>query len=425
MTDYYCDLSGNFVEKACTASGDPGVGIGALFLLLKGTGEGLFPALAAGDTCYIKGTGYGKMLVKITYATTDTSSWAISDVVQNYNDGGGTPGDDWTGKLLYRTATELYVQIDSGANVTYVSTADGVENTTRSQTIPGANMSAVACAGLRVETVTGGTSGFIRWEGTDSSWNTGIGPTYMAVFDCEVIGDTNSEGLLVASDYYLHYFKNIKIVDAADEAFQVLAQQTWFDHCWAYNPAAEGFYFNALYPRCFHCVSTLCVDGFYDDDGRGLFVGCRSYNNSNAGFRSNAGYSNIAYCLFYDNTGYGMYVAAGPSLLLHNVLEDNGNDAGSGNGIWSGTGLHIFALFSRIINNDAYGVLRTTSDIRFFEDYNYIYGNTTAPRSNVTAGPNSVTSGSDDGCEDSANNDYNVKSGAVLRSTAINLNWET
>ena len=82
-------------------------------------------------------------------------------------------------------------------------------------------------------------------------------------------------------------------------------------------------------------------------------------------------------------------------------------------------------MFNRIINNDAYGLTDASLDYTNMEDYNYIYGNATAARNNWAAGSNSETTDGDDGCEDAVNNDYNVKNGAVLRSEAINLNWET
>lgn len=171
MTARYSLLGVDFTNAASAgdATGTPAMGVGGFQSMIEGWGN--HDALVAADALNTRGIGDLSKLVKITVDVDKSGTWVIADNVQNFNDGGGASGDDWVGKLVFIDATTVWVQINiASTDIDSVDTADGIDNTTQTDQIPGANMTAVVCQGIQIDNNQGTNANLIEIVGVNSSW---------------------------------------------------------------------------------------------------------------------------------------------------------------------------------------------------------------------------------------------------------------
>lgn len=436
MTTYYCDLANDFTD----ATGDPdGDGSGDIYdgpggfqAAIEGWGNAT--ALAAGDTLYLKGTADLSKFVKLTVDVDKTGTWVISDVVQNHNDGGGSSGDDWVGELVYIDATTVWVQINA-ASTEYndVDTADGIDNTTQTETIAGANMTGKACPGILVDNNSGDeTSGWIHLVGADGSW---VARGAQFVLDGKGSAAAARAARCLHADaagYVIEYgtFQN-SAGDGVNPNTTTTYGQAWvFRHCLFSNNTSVGvvstYRVNMYFIRCI--AESNSGIGF---QGGVRHVFGRSSNNGGIGFKDPA---ILAGCVASGNTGDGV---TGNAFCFQCVFDDNAD--GIHTETWhSGP----WVIGCRITNNSGYGWQDgNTICETVIEDWNVFHGNdgggTGKDLLNVLTGRHSygdssgggseshISDPSDDGYVDAANDDYNIAIGKEHRSTAIDLDWDS
>ena len=111
------------------------------------------PSLSIGELeFYPSRVARFREVVKITVNADKSATWRPGNLVQNHNDGGGANGDNWSGGLGAITATLMTVELNLGSVIGNVDLADGVQNVTLTDTLPGANQTAVDAVGVnRVE----------------------------------------------------------------------------------------------------------------------------------------------------------------------------------------------------------------------------------------------------------------------------------
>ena len=425
MTDRYCDLAQNFDNPANVGdtSGNPALGPGGFQSMIEGWGN--HDALDAGDTLYLKGTADLSKLVNITVDVDKSGTWAISDVVENHNDGGGANGDDWVGELVYIDATTLWVQINAAStDYASVSTADGVYNVTQADEIAGANMTAKACPGIQIDNNQGDlTSGNIQFLGCDSSWTRT--KTDQAVLD----GDSAATNTMITGSSLNYFrFENIDYINA-----------TGYGMC--IGNSTRDFVFR----RCRFMDNGS--DGIYVETGPEMFIEC--VYSGNSGFGIYKGYSGQFFCRAVDNGSRGMYQATGTlfGCLVHNnhfdgIETSSGHcihcvlDGNGGYGLGLGSSNKYFGVIgNRICNNSKYGLRHSIQYLLGFEDYNVFYNNNGGGTGlNVSSeilkgehsyGTNHTLGAPGDDGYVAAGDDFNVVDGKEIDSVAIDLNWDS
>ena len=154
---------------------------------------------------------------------------------------------------------------------------------------------------------------------------------------------------------------------------------------------------------------------------------CEIRNNGGVGLGTHENYFALIYVgnVIAANSGDQAQLGNG-GLAMNNVI-DGENDTTSGHGLVVMSNANL-VLGNRFTHNDGAGkrgIEVTLAAGGGYEDHNAFFDNTTDKDSGMHHGGNDDTTLADDGYVDRANADYNVKSGADLRSVAIDLDWDT
>ena len=442
-TTYYCDLVDDFVDRTgLDATTNKLTGPGGFMAALYGWGSAT--QLTPGDTLWLEGRAALEKLVKITYDTADTSTWVAGDVVQNHNDGGGASGDDWVGVLVNRDATTIWVQINAAStDIDSVSTADGVDNTTRTETVAGANMTAAEALGIEMMTgVAEGTQadGRINLWGTtdltDAAANEGL-----AYLD----GNEKAEHAVYVTldDTDSYWCRYLSFEYATDTGFDtkstIILFKFWrFEYCRFANNSGSGCYcYLDSQLQFLACIFRDNLShGMEAAGGDGIAIWCLAEGNGGSGFRQLYFPGTFIQCLSYGNTSDNFLMQrtdTGNILLFECVAV--GSTGGSGYFFSGNASMHAgsFVVGCRMINNNQYGIeynVSGTAESLHLERYNVFYGNLQGDLE-LTDGLGSDTSYGDDSnhisdpADDGVDADYNVETGKEHRSTAIVLNWDS
>lgn len=416
MTARYCDFGLDFANPANVgdATGTPAQGPGGFQSMIEGWG--LHDALAAGDILYAKGTGDLSKLVKITVDVDKTGTWVISDVVQNFNDGGGASGDDWVGELVFIDATTVWVQInDASSDIDLVDIADGIDNTTQTEQIPGANMTAVVCPGIQCDNAAGALGNRIKVIGVNSSW---VEDGTQAKLDA--LGKATNCLQVNAKDYWDWY--NLDFDDATEDDV-TCSTDVGYDHRFIncdFHDAAEDGIGNSGGQSFNGPTFVLCR--FHDNVyGSGLcvyahYVLCSFYDNSTTGVLTFTG--SLCLCLFWDNLIHNHHMST-HSLTVCCTSDDAG---ASNDGHLYATGASNTSLLNRLTGT---GVgLKGDNEAEILDLYNF--NNTTLKAIQLTVhqqirGVNTRLESGVEGYEDAANDLYNLILGAAGYRTEIDL----
>ncbi len=283
------------------------------------------------------------------------------------------------------------------------------------------------------------TSGAVRIIGCNAA-----GTPYAGQFTLQGNSGSKPASLLYcanATNLSHTHWHNIDLngANVTSHAFHVLttgvADYILFRRVRAFNAGGAGFY---LARNTRYCTFVQCVaegnssDGFYvwwtTTGGPNLIAFCRSRNNGSAGFTDIFGGGGFYGCMGVNNSGDGLYTDQGNSVTINCVFD--GKASGGGHGIATRTtknGLKV--LGCRLTNNATtgkYGIYGSAeNDMSHFEDWNVFYGNQAGARYRIPEGQFSVDDPADDGYVDRDNGDFNVKSGAALRSAEVNLFWDS
>lgn len=422
MTTYYCDLSQDFANPANVGdtTGNPALGPGGFQAMIDGWGN--HDALVAGDFLHIIKTAKLAKFVKTTVDVDKTGTWVIGDAVQNHNDGGGISGDDWVGVLVYIDATTVWVQInDASTDFDSVDTADGIDNTTQVETIPGANMTAAVIPGITVDNNQGSAGTLITLLGVNDSW-TEDGTQF--VLDAEGTA-TNATNCLVGADKDYFVVKNAEFKNAAEDNLTGITNYCYywfFINCDTHHAGGNGSG-NSGTKAFYNTVWFLCRA--YNNAEHGFFgtfdnyVCCTAHTNGSSGnkygFR-NYGSGAFIHCLAYNND-YMNYWLQLRSVMV-NCVSDNGDTYGV---VCPDTGLIIGCRITGT-NIGIRGDGVATSSIHEYFNFN----NCTTPNDNITV--DQKIKGTDtrietglEGYEDAASDLYNLKLGAAGYRTEVDM----
>jgi len=162
---------------------------------------------------------------------------------------------------------------------------------------------------------------------------------------------------------------------------------------------------------------------------------CRFESNGQQGITASSTLCGMFFgCIFRSNGYDGLAESSGGTAsrvgsILINCIADNNTRNGFANGGTYGTAPFLVAG-CRITNQDSatyYGINVEPENAGYnYEDYNVFYNNT-ADRNNIPVGANSLAAAdtTEQGYVDQANADLNLTTDAILRSTAIDLNWDS
>jgi len=384
---YYCDLAGTYADVTAL-TGAKGSGPGGLQAIIRGTGNAT--ALAAGEICYVKGTGNLTRLVKLTCGK-DVSGWSLGDTVVD-NAGGATWGGLVCELSVGANTAVILVELDIGDDEDLIVLANGINNTTATDTT---TLSAKSCDGIQIDTNIGDlVDGNIKLIGVNAAW-----------------ADDGTESLLDAdgdATYCIHllpgrvYYtlKNLGMINATSHGLNATSGTGYHNyiiiqHCRIEDNGSYGYYGNdtqivlvrdcvfrgngdnAIHGKPSGIIVRDCVIanntgwGVWDWSGKG-FVGNLVYGNGSGGLQSDAVELNIANNVFDGNDGDGIEIDVGQKAQ----------------GIFN----------NRITNNAGFGInMETAVADSCVEDYNVIFNNTLGARDNIVAGDNSDDAPADDG----------------------------
>ena len=402
---YYCDLDTAFADQTgVDNTGNEYYGVGGLLAAFIGYGNAT--ALAAGETLYVKGTGNLTRLVKVTVNVDKSGTWAIGDDLQNYNSGGGAAGDDWAGLLVFIDATTLWIELDSGGDVDTVDTADGVDNITQTDNIPGANMTAASAPGMQVKTSGGSPSAdtLLKVVGVNGSW-TEDG----TVFTLDGGGDAD---FCIDSDKNGYEYRNMVLTNSTGDCFNTSGLNYVFMNCSA-TSSAGGSGFNCNRGVFVSCEASL-------NNIRGFFCIDTNFLMSAAIGNGSHGFSLVRICCIgcvsHFNSSSGVFGIDYGNLVFGCAIDGNG-----ASGVWTLDGPFVVSC-SRITNNTTgqiTGMSATIYDLwNFLDSVNPTSGSSVYPN---FKGSSTRLTGTDEGYFDLAGDDFRQKVGSVGYRTEIDI----
>jgi len=233
--------------------------------------------------------------------------------------------------------------------------------------------------------------------------------------------------------------------NVTDHVFNIpnTANKTWrfhfFTKCIFTGGPATGFMNqrgnNFTFRFCVFSNNTVRGMYVYQSSSGHKFMFCRFESNGQQGITGDSTSCGEFFGCIFRNNGYdGLYDSSGGAAnskgsALINCIADNNTRNGFANG---GTyGMVSFSVTGcRITNQDSatyYGIDVTSKNAGYnYEDYN-VFDNNTADRNNIPVGANSLAAAdtTEQGYVDQANADLNLTKDAILRSTAIDLNWDS
>ena len=414
MTDYYCDLGdGTFADNVGTSTGAAYTGPAGLQAVIRGTGNAT--ALDKGDTLYLKGTGDQSRLVLIDCNGTDVTAgglgWAVGDAVES-KDGGSA---QWSGVIVetddggFLGASDmLLVWLASGKSASDVVAADGVTNTTQTESAaPLADNTSTP--GIVVDNNAGDNDEPITLVGVDSLWAEdgtraildgndkaayNVCSASKGYFHCRNIHarDSVSHGWCASSGTnYWHWENCIAEGSGGDgwhgsgtgfkwstmhrcKAFDwsgtygFNAYITSLSHCTAYN-GTTGFYNN--FSQSSGCVAFQCTTGFVVDRGGSLY-NCVADDNT-TGVQGAYGELQMVGCRITNNT-----TGVGGSDVFHDPYTFYGGNTAN----WTadlGVDL-VDGVSTRTISDAAADIGYIDSDNATLADRNYGLTNQAAAR---------------------------------------------
>ena len=434
MTDYYCDLEANFVDRS-GADGTTNVltGPGGLQAAIRdGGASGLATALVAGDTLYVKNTASLSRLVKMDCGN-DVSHWAVGDVVKNHTGGGASEGQHWAGVVVQEydeiatglaSANILLVQLTTDFDYADVDAnlAAGIRNLTQAEDFT--PVSDVTCVGIELAAAGDTTAGYISFVATDDAWDEVEGT--QAVLDGEGVA-AHGISYTVSNNYTR--LKGITVQNATGDGIYRNGSQPegWFvENCIFDSNGGDGVGDYLSYCTFIKCrMTNNTANGMSNiyHDAKLLFCVLR---DNVIGLGTTSTYSGICVigCDIDNNSGVQCHVGGG-WLLLNNVI-DGEDDTTSGHGV-DVLGSGNIIISHRITHNDGggqYGIVCTLAACAAYEDYNAFFDNTNDKDTGMIGGSHDDDTLTDDGYVDRGNSDFNVATGKELRSVAIDLDWD-
>lgn len=350
---------------------------------------------------------YLDRLVTLTTGTDKSATWAVGDSIQNLT---GT-GNDWTAVLCSLSTTTIIAELRTGTYAT-VATADGIENVTK---VDNTTLSEKACNGVGIVSKSGTSTAYIRLFGCNTTFDTlklsyingrrqatscifGTSSNYIHLsylhLDSAVNNNLNSTN---AQDHWK--IEKIKSTNAGWSGFHLyLCKYSDVFYCYSYNNVREGFY----------------CSGYYD-----VFKYCKSYSNGYNGFNLEGNRIWIDICLSYSNTRSGVRISTIEAILTRSILHAN-----SYSGVTiesSSVGGNVYE--NRLTANTLYGINCVSLNNSIYEDYNYLQGNTSGNRNNISGIHSVDGSDTDYGYVDYTNGNFSLSDNATHTKDSVTIGW--
>lgn len=299
-------------------------------------------------------------------------------------------------------------------------------------------MTVAAATGLDLDTQAGdNTNGNITFEGVDGSWAVGDGSSYLVTVDADCgVGDNPDNCILLSNNPHRYKFRNFKFTNANADGVTTDDQYVYFhtyEWCIWSNNGADGLDSNNDFLDCrfVHCI-------FRDNTSSGLYyLNSRCHilfslfeGNTANGALNTGNFTVFVGCLAYEN-GNDQYAQLRICQLMANCV---GADATGGSGVTTLSGMeNVTIVGCRFTGNPDHGIeqVEGSGEASNYEDYNVMYDNTNGDLQNIAGGMHSYGDDTNHIAEttsqnyiDSDTDDYNVNSGADIRSVAIDLDWD-
>ena len=408
-TNFYVDISLDFVNRSgLDSTTNVATGPGGLLAIIHGRGA-VTTAAAAGDTVYIKGTGYLKQLANLTTGADKSGTWAIGDSVQDNN-----TGSEWTGKIIYISTTTVRVQVNSGKTYADITAANGIHNTTRTDTttISKANM------GITFNASGSLANGHIKFIGVEGTGWTVDGTR--AVLDCDNIG--SADGLSFNGQDFI-WLQHLELANPDESGIGCSAAYTDYHVFWdlyihhsdVYGINSNGYLRYCLFYKCrfsscgncaiYRSTSWTCIACLFEACTNGAM------NTISAG---------LAYgCIFRDCTSQNIDMYSG-GWLVHCVSEDpSGTNA---RGIESSYAF-LVCVGCRSTNaiESGQAAFTGTSGVPVLCVQCVADNNTAGYLNNVNIECINAPGDTNQGYTDPSTDDYNLAAAATKRSVAVTI----
>lgn len=427
---WFCDLSdATFVDRTGDDVANELTGPAGFQAAIRGTGNAT--ALVAGDILYLYGTGDLSRLIEIGCDGTDVSGtgldWAIGDAVRNLD--GVT--ETWTGVIVEvgvgGSTDVLLVWLDAGLDIGDIIAADGIENTTQSESVDPV-----------VNVITPG----IEWDGNEGSRAAGQ-IKVISVTDENNPTTSHGEAILDGTDHAANKVALFGINFTAGKDF------LYFEYLTIQNTNGDGWYqANAGqdYSVFWKCGANGNAGNGWNGAGSGfrygVWIQCEASNNTGQGIRRVNNEARIIFCSIIDNASHGIETLGAGTVVCGCILHSNGGagfsayglsalvmhcvcDENTTNGVdFTSTTVNGGVVIGSRLTNQAgagdFGIDSATAENFVRENWNAFFGNDN-DRNNVDTGPDSSSAGADDGYTNQAGNDFNVADGKTLDSSVVTV----
>lgn len=323
MTTFYVDLAADFVNRSgADSTTNVATGIGGLLAVIFGRGA-VTTAIAAGDTCYCKGTGRLNKLAAL--AVDDSTGWQIGDTVRN-NIGSG---DHWVGKIIYISGTTVHIQLDASPAATHATVnankADGIENVTRTDT---GTVSYAVPIGITFNNAGSVASGHIKFIGVEGTGWTVDGTRFCVQADG--IGANYAITIASGNDYlwFQHMELDHPTYDGVYGQSGVSTGHVFWD---VYVHDADTVGINGAnrlsYCLFYRCLVENCGSYGVQRTNNSTFVACRFSNNGSG--MSQITRNNYFGCVATSEGGIGIDLYLG-SIAVNCVSDDCDGDGNVG-----------------------------------------------------------------------------------------------
>ena len=429
---FYCDIGATFVagQDGSDHTGNEFKSASALMKKINGWGMN---ALAAGEIVYIKGKDanrahLGRLVYVETTVDLTTDGWAAGNVLQNSDDDGATKGDTWQGQLVYGGNLFLLMELDDGYDFDDVDDADGIWNDTVSEEMTAVQVVASSCTGVFLSasavsgTAAGGCSKLIA---VDSNWAVRTDDSADAMFELDgddlaqyCFSDENGKDFIKIKGMIAH--------DAVSHNIYYSSGSTMWQLEWIYSYNAGGMGINLTglqYSNLAHFVTVNnAAQGLYRGTYCNYAFGRVAGNGSDGivAFNINTYYG----VLSYENAGRDVHFDKLAVVMINCVVDGSTGESG----LEIDADSNFMVLGCRFTNNATGGKFGIEAnqplDNTIYIDYCVFDGNDTDYTATLDVGMHSDDGPVDDGYVNAATDDYNIKSGAEIRSTEVNLFWE-
>lgn len=199
-------------------------------------------------------------------------------------------------------------------------------------------------------------------------------------------GSASGAGFTAAGNYYQIKYLQVTLAGGAGFAHGNVVGVSFF-YCRSFLNGGAGFsYAQQNSGDLIGCEADQNTAQGAGTSFAGSAVGCYFHNNTGNAIACNGSAIFAAYCILTNNAANGIDTAGSTTLITNCTI--NGNTGATSDGIFIDTGQIKF--YNNILSNNGRNGAFANSGQGSTSDYNDYFGNTTAARTNITAGPHDI-----------------------------------